>query len=1147
MQKKSLLVALFCGALCLTGCLKNEESASVAQVRIAKANELNSIADLNKAKAQAEVIYANAEATIAQADAKLKEAEAAMLQAQAETEKVQAELLKVQVKLAEVKVEEEKVKLQMMEADLESRLAALEVEKAAAEAAIQGWVNVLEDLVAQAEKNAIDNAKEILTAQEELEAYILTQEGKKADSASVYAQLYFQALDSVAKYQVVELEARVAKVLVNRGALDVREYIYEQIEKNNEQIDENNAKIEAYKEYQTMTPEEAKELVAEAMANANAAYTAYKEAQDKEDAAEDAFDALEEKVSLFEGGSKPFGAGDWNHSFINFITANAPVQEKGNQDFEDFKKVNYYGYYVGEGTDKTFVPLWKPEQELKQWALYPSAEEESVRSSFFQVQEMKIAPAEIFYENIEGYLDTIVNRKNREIAAAVKAAQHKSATDIEGWQLKIQTNNDSLTLMKKYVAARQDTISKIESDIATLVAQYNGKVDGLNTAMTAYQEYMVVNYDIRREFFENVFEAEADTVDAHDAVVAAELAYGIVEDLIPVLEDAEEDAAAEETAAMTNYQTVKAVYDATFATLEQNLVTAEGNWNPKFAWEAISPVPDTTVAKTNTYYYFRLKGNAEAGSTQDAWLKAKGFEKLEYERWQAARRDAAAAPTDAEKQARERQKYANYVIAGADVEVKAIYMNAAEDIYTAAKNAVATASAPVTEAAKAWNPKFEEADAKLVVDEENETEAWVDNNGNMPRDTAGTAQAEHLYAQKALNDAKYQIENGGRTPDGHRTLKQKLEDANLELNRANSAYERAFAALLAALRVDEDEYEEDPEVRRLYEAQEEAEGFHREWLNRLGKLQRLYGTSVWSSTSGNWNEWTYIAPEEPYSTTGDFNQRLGLSWILSNYHIDPNYEYIKEVKKGEDGKYAIVKEAAAILLGYTKTDATTGKTVGNPGESISYKNIALNKFIADEPARLAQEVKLIQGRITPINEGVAAVKAALKEFPAYEDEYNAWVEDRQEAFDAWNKAKKDVYDANLVRYEAEAEFDAAKAAANGGVVYEIDWRRGRDKDYDYKKVSVNKAIKDLEDENEALEEQNDMLRQTLSDGKAALQVVNQIIDEVLERVQEAISIWNAIANKFKAIMNGYLGIVDEADVEGETGPLDGEGEGDDEE
>ena len=104
MQKKSLLVALFCGALCLTGCLKNEESASVAQVRIAKANELNSIAELNKAKAQAEVIYANAEATLKNAQAELEKANAALVMAEAETEKVRAQLLAVQVKLAEVQV-----------------------------------------------------------------------------------------------------------------------------------------------------------------------------------------------------------------------------------------------------------------------------------------------------------------------------------------------------------------------------------------------------------------------------------------------------------------------------------------------------------------------------------------------------------------------------------------------------------------------------------------------------------------------------------------------------------------------------------------------------------------------------------------------------------------------------------------------------------------------------------------------------------------------------------------------------------------------------------------------------------------------------------------------------------------------------------
>ena len=54
------------------------------------------------------------------------------------------------------------------------------------------------------------------------------------------------------------------------------------------------------------------------------------------------------------------------------------------------------------------------------------------------------------------------------------------------------------------------------------------------------------------------------------------------------------------------------------------------------------------------------------------------------------------------------------------------------------------------------------------------------------------------------------------------------------------------------------------------------------------------------------------------------------------------------------------------------------------------------------------------------------------------------------------------------------------------------------------------------------------------------------IDELLEKVKEALDIWNAIANKYKAIMNAYLDIVPN-DENGETGPLDGEGEGDDEE
>ena len=72
-----------------------------------------------------------------------------------------------------------------------------------------------------------------------------------------------------------------------------------------------------------------------------------------------------------------------------------------------------------------------------------------------------------------------------------------------------------------------------------------------------------------------------------------------------------------------------------------------------------------------------------------------------------------------------------------------------------------------------------------------------------------------------------------------------------------------------------------------------------------------------------------------------------------------------------------------------------------------------------------------------------------------------------------------------------------------------------------------------------------LLQEALKQGKLGLQVVIAAFDEELAVLDEKIQVYSAIAEKFKAVMNAYLGIVDNA--EGETGPLDGEGEGDDEE
>ncbi|MBE6252978.1 MAG: hypothetical protein E7109_05625 [Bacteroidales bacterium] len=62
---------MFCGALCLTGCLKNIESDSVTQVRLAKANQLKAEASLLQAQASAETVLANAQAEFIKAQAGL--------------------------------------------------------------------------------------------------------------------------------------------------------------------------------------------------------------------------------------------------------------------------------------------------------------------------------------------------------------------------------------------------------------------------------------------------------------------------------------------------------------------------------------------------------------------------------------------------------------------------------------------------------------------------------------------------------------------------------------------------------------------------------------------------------------------------------------------------------------------------------------------------------------------------------------------------------------------------------------------------------------------------------------------------------------------------------------------------------------------
>ena len=570
MQKKSLLVALFCGALCLTGCLKNEESASVVQVRNAKANELNSIAKLNEAKAAAEAVYAEAELTLAKAEAELKKAEANLVNAQAETEKVRAELLKVQVELAEVLVEEEKVKLQLMEANLESRLIALEVEMAAAEAAKQGWINVLNNLKAQADIDAIENEMAIVALSQQMDSLILTVEGAKADSAKVYADLYFKTLNEVAVAQAELIAAKATRVLIEREAMDVREAIYNEIDKRNEQIAQNEAYIAELKTYQDMDVEEAKAKLEESRIELNKAYNDYQDAIAVREKANTACDDLKNMVADFNNNDRknPNGS-QWYQDFKQYISPEFGPLYKDVYDVEitygdglgaptkKGLKVEGLRLPVGEDGEYEFVPFWHSQDSIVISSRYPniSVVSQGKNKNYVELNTTLFAPATIYYENVEKALDITTALYELELGLAVAdfeedlnekvngydhdvVREGKTVTEhVDGWKETKAKNEDKIALHKKYLKAREDKVAAAEAAYVKELGKAKDAKDAKDQAWKEFQEYILVYNDESREVFRTRYAADTTYQGAVRDTVAPSLALDAVIAALPTMED----------------------------------------------------------------------------------------------------------------------------------------------------------------------------------------------------------------------------------------------------------------------------------------------------------------------------------------------------------------------------------------------------------------------------------------------------------------------------------------------------------------------------------------------------------------------------------------------------------------------------------
>ena len=116
-----MMVAVLLGALSLGACVDDNESASVTDLRGAKAEQLRSLAALNEAKAEAELIRANAEAA-------LKEAKAAHEQALADNQQIENDKIQQEyandLEEAQLRHEKEMLRLQQELADKQESVLA---------------------------------------------------------------------------------------------------------------------------------------------------------------------------------------------------------------------------------------------------------------------------------------------------------------------------------------------------------------------------------------------------------------------------------------------------------------------------------------------------------------------------------------------------------------------------------------------------------------------------------------------------------------------------------------------------------------------------------------------------------------------------------------------------------------------------------------------------------------------------------------------------------------------------------------------------------------------------------------------------------------------------------------------------------------
>lgn len=1075
MLHKRYFVALLCGALCLVGCLKNEESPSVTQVRNAKANELNAQAKLLEAQAAAQTTLAAAEAKLKEAQAELAKANAALVKAQAQYEEVRAELLGVEVKLQMVKVDEEKVELQKKQAELEILLAQVEAAKAEAEAEVQRWVNELNQLKAAAEVQAINAQLQLLEAQKAMEEFMAKAEADKAAEMRPYIETYFGICEGLVELQkqAINMEIEINNYI--NGIYDVLDGMEEELNDLATQYNYAQATLEYVSQYQTMTPEEKEAAAAEAYDALNEAITAWA-------AATEALDAANEKYNNYTDENASMYVEGWNTAFVDHLEVVEDagilegfllVTEEIYESEEDDYPVEVVGYWKldEEGEPVEFVPLYKEEQ----WTATPYYYLVDMETGMYNptrgyVYDMdKISPAEVYSENLNAVLDQEVEVVKAFIADLKDAIDEEAEMQKDLFEEQIAEYDKTLAIDEAYLATRKPEVEAAEKALEEALATYSAAEKTVNDAWDEYAEYMAITYDIRRSYFQNVYYARENKKEKDLAVVAAEAALKAAEAKVPSEEDIYKAdlAAAEKEAA---YNKAKKTYDdggtaAALATASEKYSIDEDGNESGTAVTAVKEAEADVAAKQTAYNAADIA--ATANPDDEALQKAKA--------------DAKTALDEAI----------------ATLTAKNTLLTTAKADYDAAKKADDTAKKPVDDAKAAWD------------------------------EAAEAAQELHDY----VVDPKYQQDFEKAQAD--------TASANAQLKNRENQLANAFAALDEEGVKYEDDPKFEELYSAYQTAGEIAGklGFGSYWDEEAGdyvyypcdaayqKVQDLYW--VYQNrdyySDGMYLLRYYNAAFNVDPTTMRVD---GIIWNeeTQSYEIVwwPLNGYLYEQVFDEDGNPVYDGDGYEV---WEQVLDENGDPVINCNGSASYEKAKLQEAIDSMPETVEAEKALYDAMVEEFIEGVDGIRANIAVYDGWKPAYDTYAADIQEIADEYNEALKEYLDVYYAFLDAKAAYKAIVGSYDYFYIYEEEWEEYEDwlgaDAYGYNvqlyMEYLEEELVEIEAEYNAIVEQ---YNQTIDDANVQLEKMYMDYDLLLKKI----AVLEEIAARYEALIEELFGI-----------------------